>query len=70
MQPTARALPCTHVLDGGEHVGALGVGLRRVAAGRDGVGKLGRRAGGATCRHSIWPHIMPPPDAASCHTAR
>jgi hypothetical protein len=39
----------THPLDGGEHVGALGVGLRGVAARGDGVGELGRAARHGAC---------------------
>jgi hypothetical protein len=48
----------THALDGGEHVGALGVGLRIVAVGGDCVGKLGRCAGRAAC--SPQHHQSPP----------
>lgn len=43
-----------HALDGGKHVGALGVGLRGVAVGSDGVGKFSRRASHGTCAAVDW----------------
>jgi hypothetical protein len=61
---------CTHTLDGGEHVEALGVGLRGVAVGGNGIGELGRGAGWAACRHStLMSCRIPIQHSHACHTA-
>lgn len=49
MTAQAAGMAFTHALDRGEHGGALGVRLRIVAIGGDGVGKLGGSAGRPAC---------------------